>query len=129
MNKNPIHVGTTLGPYTPGLEIPCANSKILFVSGQIPIDQNTGEIISADFEKQARQVFANLSALLEKGGYNLKDVVKLTIFLTDLQNFSVVNEVCKEYLREPFPARSTVQISALPKGALLEIEAVALKNI
>ena len=129
MNKNPFHVGTTLGPYTPGLEISCTNSKILFVSGQIPIDQNSGEIVSVEFGKQARQVFANLSTILKKGGYELKDVVKLTIFLTDLQNFPAVNELCKEFLHEPFPARSTVQISALPKGALLEIEAIAFKDL
>ena len=125
MEKRPIQTGTPLGPYSPAMEVKFAGGTMLFVSGQIGID-TTGSLVSAEFGAQAEQVFLNLSAILEKAGRGFSDVVKVTIFLTDLANFAMVNELCKQYFKEPYPARATVQVAALPKGAQVEIEVTAL---
>ena len=98
---------------------------MLYASGQVPVDPATGELAGADIETQARQVFENLKQVLQAAGADFGSVVKTTVFLTDLANFGVVNDIYAEYFTEPYPARSCVQISALPKGALIEAELIA----
>lgn len=96
----------------------------VYISGQIPLDPKTMALVSDEIEKQAVQVFKNLQAVSEAAGGNLDAIVKLTIFLTDLNSFSVVNEVMSQFFNGPYPARSTIQVSALPKAAQIEVEAV-----
>lgn len=100
------------------------HGNTVYVSGQIPIDPDTGEIVSEDFEAQARQVFTNLAAIAEASGGSLADALKLGIFLTDLGQFATVNKVMAEFVPEPFPARAAVEVSALPKGVQVEADAV-----
>ena len=101
-----------------------ASSGLIFLSGQIPLDPATMELVSEDFRTQAEQVFKNLSAVAEAAGGSLADAVKFNAYLTDLANFPIVNEVMAEYVNEPYPARAAVGISQLPKGAQVEIEGV-----
>ena len=110
-----------LGPYSQGI----VAGGFFFASGQVPIDPATGELASETVEAQARQVFANLKQVLAAAGCGFADVLKTTVFLTDLDNFAEVNSIYAEYFVEPFPARSCVQIAALPKGSLLEVELIA----
>ncbi len=98
--------------------------NLLFVSGQIPLDPQSGEMVSEEFTQQAHQVFKNLIAIAEAAGTSLDNAVKLGVFLTDLGNFAALNEVMAEYVKAPFPARAAVEISALPRNALIEIDAV-----
>jgi 2-iminobutanoate/2-iminopropanoate deaminase len=110
-----------IGPYSQAIEY----DGTLYCSGQIPVNPATGEIPET-VEDQAHQVLANLRAVIEEAGGELEDIVKTTIFLTDLNTFSIVNSIYAEYFDEATaPARSTVQVAALPKGALIEIDAVA----
>ncbi len=96
----------------------------IWVSGQIPLDPATKELVKGDIETQARRVFDNIKAVVAAAGANLDAVVKTTIFLTDLSHFAPVNEVMAEYFREPYPARSTVGVAALPRGAQVEVECI-----
>ncbi len=109
-----------LGPYSQAVK----TGNIVYLSGQIPMDPHTLSLVSPDFRVQVETVFRYLRAVSEAAGGNLDAIVKLTIYLTDLANFPIVNEVMKRFFREPYPARSTVQISALPKAALIEVDAV-----
>ena len=111
-----------IGTYSQAIK----HGNTIYLSGQIPLDPNTMTIVSEDFEAQTMQVFANLQAVTEAAGANLDNIVKLTIFLTDLAHFSIVNEVMMRFFKEPYPARSTIQVSALPKAAQIEIEAVVV---
>lgn len=111
------------GPYSPAVE---ANGFI-FLSGQIPVNPNTGEIVS-DIKDAARQVLVNIQTLLGEAGLSLSNIVKTTIFLKNIADFTVVNEIYAEFFPHNPPARSTVEVSNLPKGVLLEIEAVAVKR-
>jgi reactive intermediate/imine deaminase len=97
---------------------------MVWVSGQIGLDPATGALVGDDFEAQARQVFRNLSAIAEAAGGSLGDVVKLTLFLTDLSEFAKANAIMAEHFTLPYPARSAVGVGSLPKGALFEAEAV-----
>lgn len=97
----------------------------VFTAGQIPLDPGTGEITGVTVAEQTERVVKNLQAVLAAAGCGLADVVKTTVYLTDLATFSEMNDVYRAYFREPFPARSTIQVAALPKGARVEIEAVA----
>jgi reactive intermediate/imine deaminase len=99
-------------------------SGLVFLSGQIPLDPATMEIVDGDFEARARRVFDNLAAVAEAAGGSLDDVVKLTVFLTDLGNFATVNDVMEEYFSEPFPARAAVGVASLPKGVDVEADAI-----
>src|SRR6187402_1694790 len=99
----------------------------LFVSGQIPMDPLSGEIISSDIKAEATQVMENLKAILTEAGLTFDNIVKTSIFLTDMQNFAQVNEVYGTYFTADFPARETVQVSALPKGVNVEISVIAVK--
>lgn len=98
--------------------------NLVFISGQIPFVPETMTVVDGDFAARARQVFSNLAAIAEAAGSSLDDAVKLTIFLTDLDNFATVNEVMAEFCREPYPARAAVQVAALPKGVDIEADAI-----
>ncbi len=98
----------------------------LFLSGQIPIDPNTGELIQGSIEQQTRQVLENIKGVLESQALRMEDVVKVTIFVKDMGNFNRVNEVYRHYFPSSPPARSTVEVARLPKNAEIEIEAIAL---
>jgi 2-iminobutanoate/2-iminopropanoate deaminase len=110
-----------IGPYSQAVRY----GNLVFTSGQIPIDPVTGNLVVGDIVKETEQVFVNLAAVLAAAGTSLERAVKTTVFLTDMGRFGKVNEVYARYFREPFPARSTVQVAALPKGVSVEIEVVA----
>lgn len=110
-----------IGPYSQAIRA----ANFLFLSGQIPLDPATGELVSGSIEAETHRVLKNLGAVLEAAGCTLGNVVKTTIFLTDLGDFAAVNGVYAEYFGDPAPARATVQVAALPRGARIEIEAVA----
>jgi 2-iminobutanoate/2-iminopropanoate deaminase len=112
-----------IGPYSQAIKA----GNLLFCSGQIPLDPKTGEMVGAsDVQVQARQVMQNLQAVLQAGGASFADVVKTTIYLKDLADFGAVNEVYGGYFKEAPPARATVQVAGLPRGALVEIDAIAV---
>jgi reactive intermediate/imine deaminase len=98
--------------------------RTVFISGQIPLDPVTMEVVAGDMEVLTRQVFDNLSAVAEAAGSSLNDVVKLTVYLTDLSHFTLVNHVMADYFNMPYPARAAVGVVALPKGAPVEIDAI-----
>lgn len=110
-----------VGPYSPAIRV----GDLVFCSGQIPIDPATGNLVDGDITAQTEQVMRNLAALCEAAGANLDNVVKTTVYMVDLAEFAKVNEVYGKYFTEPYPARATAQASALPKGARIEIEAIA----
>jgi 2-iminobutanoate/2-iminopropanoate deaminase len=113
-----------IGPYSQAVVAPAG--RLLFCSGQIPIDPKTGEMVGAgDVRVQAQRVMENLGAVLVAAGASFDAVVKTTIFLADLQDFAAVNEIYGVYFKDNPPARATVQAAGLPKGALIEIEAIA----
>ena len=112
-----------VGPYSQALEV----DGVLYCSGQIPIVPETGDILTGDIQEQAKQVMKNAEAVLKQADYSWKDIIKASIFLTDLGDFAKVNEIYASYLSEPFPARSCVQVAALPKGVNVEIEFLAKK--
>lgn len=114
------HAPQALGPYSQAVK---ANNTV-YLSGQIPLDPNTMELVQGDIEAQATQVFENLRAVAEAAGGSLNAAVKLNISLTDLGDFGKVNEVMSRYLDEPYPARACVGVAALPKGAAIEVEAI-----
>ncbi|MGE5624877.1 MAG: RidA family protein [Bacillota bacterium] len=109
-----------IGPYSQAVRV----GSTVYLSGQIPLDPRTGELVSGDFNLEVRRVFDNLKAVAETAGDGLKDVVRVTIYLTDLGHFPKVNEVMAEYFKEPYPARVTIGVAALPRGARVEIDAV-----
>lgn len=110
-----------VGPYAQAVEA----GGVVYTAGQVGLDPDTGELAGDDLATQARQAMDNLEAVLAAAGLGMGDVVKTTIFLTDIDEFGTVNEIYGGRLETPYPARSTVEVSALPKGALVEIEAVA----
>ncbi|MEN6621096.1 MAG: Rid family detoxifying hydrolase [Smithella sp.] len=112
-----------IGPYSSAVE---ANGFV-FLSGQIPVNPATGEII-INIREATRQVILNIQTVLEEAGLSLSNILKTTIFLKDINDFSAVNEIYAEYFSEQSPARSTVEVSNLPKGAVLEIDVIAVKN-
>jgi 2-iminobutanoate/2-iminopropanoate deaminase len=116
--------GKAIGPYSLGI----ANGDLLFISGQIPLDAATGRLVEGDVSAQARQSLENLKSVLEAAGLGFAHVVKTTIFLTDMGDFTAVNEVYKGYVAEPYPARSTIAVAALPLGAKVEIEMIASRS-
>ena len=102
-----------------------STENLTFISGQIPLDPATMEIVKGDFKSRARRVFMNIQAIAEEAGGSLNDICKLTIFLTNLNDFSAVNEVMEEYFDSPYPARAALEVSALPKGGRVEIDCIA----
>ncbi len=113
-----------IGPYSQAI----GEGQLLFTSGQLPIDPATGELRNSDIAAAARQVLSNLHAVLVAGGADMNTVIKTTVFLQDMHDFPAFNGVYAEFFQEPFPARSCVQVAALPKGALVEIEAIAVRR-
>lgn len=123
MSKKAIHsddAPAAIGTYSQAIR----SGNLVFLSGQIPLDPATMEIVDGDFETRARRVFANLQAVARAAGGELDDIVKLTIFLTDLGNFATVNAVMEEFFTPPFPARAAVGVAALPKGVDVEADAI-----
>ena len=120
----PIHSNeapNAIGPYSQAVRV----GDTVYLSGQIPLDPQTMELVEGDIEARARRVFDNLAAVMQEAGGSLSDIVKLTIYLVDLEQFGQVNEVMAEYFDAPFPSRASVAVAALPKGAPIEVEAVA----
>ena len=123
MPRQPVRTAdapAAIGPYSQATR--CGNT--VFVSGQIPLDPATGELVAGDIAAQARRAFDNLRAVCQAGGGSMDDVARVGLYLTDLSQFAVVNAVMAEYFTEPYPARSTIEVSALPKGAQFEVDAV-----
>ena len=111
-----------IGPYSQGIKA----GKTIYVSGQIPIDPATGEFAGQDIETQTRQSLTNIKNILKEAGADMSDVVKTTVLLNDIADFAAMNKVYAEFFTEPYPARAAFQVAAIPKGALVEIEAVAV---
>lgn len=109
-----------IGPYSQAVRA----GNTVYLSGQIPLDPKSGELVSGDFAVETRRVFDNLKAVAEAAGDGFKDVVRVTVYLTDLGNFPKVNEIMAEYFEEPYPARVTIGVASLPRGARVEIDAV-----
>lgn len=109
-----------IGPYSQGVKV----GGMLYLSGQIPLDPETQALVEGGIADQVRRVFDNLTAVAEAGGARLMDTVKLTVYLTDIDDFAAVNEVMAEYFAEPYPARAAVGVAALPKGARVEADAI-----
>ena len=114
---------SAIGPYSQAVQA----GDVVFVSGQLPIDPATGEFAGADIASQTKQSLTNIKAILESQGLGMEDVVKTTVFLADIRDFAAINTIYANYFTGEAPARSCVQAAALPKGALFEIEAVAVK--
>lgn len=111
-----------IGPYSQAIEV----NKVMYLSGQIPLIPETGEMETGDIVAQTTQVMKNIGAVLEANDLTYKNVVKTTVFLTDLNDFAVVNDIYAEYFTKKEPARSCIQVAALPKGAKIEIESIAV---
>ena len=122
--KQVIHTDkapAAIGPYSQAIQI----GQLLFTSGQVPIDPETGAIVEGGIQEQARQSLNNIKAILNAAGTNMGAVVKTTVFLPDRNDFAAMNEVYAQFFQEPYPARSAVQVARLPKDVLVEIEAIA----
>ena len=125
MPRQPIHSNAApkaIGPYSQAVRAGGA----LYLSGQVPLDPATGEMVAGDIGAQATRVFENLKAVLAAGGATFEDVVRVAIYMPDLGHFAAVNEVMQRYFREPYPARSTIGVAALPRGAAVEIDLIAV---
>ena len=125
MEKKPVSTNkapSAIGPYSQGI---IAAGTAVFISGQIPIDPATGSVAGSGIETQARQSLNNLKAVLEAAGAGLENVVKTTVFLTDMNDFAAMNAIYAEFFTENHPARSAVQVAKLPKDVKIEIEAIA----
>ena len=123
MNKEAIHsdgAPSAIGTYSQAVK----SGQFVFLSGQIPLDPATMEIVEGDFETRTRRVFENLKAVAEQAGSDLDHIVKVTIYLTDLDNFAIVNSVMADYFQAPYPARAALGVASLPKGADVEAEAI-----
>ncbi|MDA3879920.1 MAG: RidA family protein [Prolixibacteraceae bacterium] len=126
MKKQIIHTEkapAAVGPYNQAIEM----NGMLFISGQVPLNPQTGKLVEADISKQTTQVLENIGAILEQAGYSYANVVKTTCLLTDMANFKAMNEVYASYFKTEQPARAAFAVKELPLGALIEIEAIAIK--
>ena len=124
-NKAVIHTDSApaaIGTYSQAVKV----NNTVYLSGQIPLDPQTMELVEGDIKVHIRRVFDNLKAVCEASGGNLSDIVKLNIFLTDLGNFAAVNEVMAEYFNQPFPARAAIGVNQLPKGAQVEMDGIVV---
>lgn len=125
MPRQAIHSDSApqaIGPYSQAVRA----GNTLYLSGQIPLDPATGALVTGDIAAQATRVFENLKAVLAAGGATFDDVVRVAIYMTDLGHFGAVNEVMARYFREPYPARSTIGVAALPKGVAIEVDVIAV---
>ncbi|MGH8074749.1 MAG: RidA family protein [Lysobacter sp.] len=123
MSRTPIHTEqapAAIGPYSQAVRM----GATVFLSGQIPLDPATGEIVAGDISAQARRAFDNLKAVCEAGGGSLAQVARLGLYVTNLGDFAAVNAVMADYFDAPYPARSTIEVSGLPKGAAFEVDAI-----
>ena len=123
MAKEPIHTArapAAIGPYSQAVRA----GNTVYLSGQIPLDPKTMELVKGDIRAQIRQVFDNLAAVAEAAGGSLANAVRISVYLTDLANFPVVNEIMKEYCKEPFPARAAIGVAQLPRGAAVEVDGI-----
>ncbi|AXA83319.1 reactive intermediate/imine deaminase [Lysobacter oculi] len=123
MPRQPIHTDhapAAIGPYSQAVK----SGQTVFLSGQIPLDPATGEVVAGDIEAQARRAFDNLKAVCAAAGGDLGDIQRLGLYLTDLSQFGAVNAVMGEYFDAPYPARSTIEVSGLPKGVMFEVDAI-----
>jgi 2-iminobutanoate/2-iminopropanoate deaminase len=114
---------SAIGPYSQAVEI----NNMLFLSGQIPVNPETGELVNSNIKEQTTQVFKNIKAVLNAAGYSIDNIIKTTVFLSDMSSFSEMNEVYAAQFSEDYPARSAVAVKELPKKALIEIEVIAVK--
>lgn len=124
--KKAIHTNKApqaIGPYSQAIDA----GDFAFVSGQIPLDPETMEVVDGDIAKQTEQVMNNLDAILKEAGLSFKNVVKFTIYITNMEDFAVINEAYAKFLEEPYPARATVEVSKLPKGVGVEMDVIAKK--
>ena len=119
-NKAPA----AIGPYSQAIEV----NGMIYTSGMIPIDPSTGEFVTGSVEAQAEQAISNLEALLAASGSSIEKAVKTVVFISNMDDFGKINEVYAKHFKEPYPARSCVQVARLPKDVAIEIEAVAVKN-
>jgi reactive intermediate/imine deaminase len=125
MPRQPVHTDrapAAIGPYSQAVQ----RGGMVFLSGQIALDPNTGLLVEGDIEAQARRAFDNLRAVCEAAGGNFGDVMRLGLYLTDLDDFARVNQVMSEYFGAPFPARSTIGVASLPRGAQFEVDAILM---
>jgi reactive intermediate/imine deaminase len=125
MPRQPIHsdrAPAAIGPYSQAVR----RGETVFLSGQIPLDPATGLLVEGDIEAQARRAFDNLKAVCEAAGGSLDDVVRLGLYLIDLDQFARVNAVMSDYFEAPYPARSTIGVSSLPRGAQFEVDAIVV---
>jgi reactive intermediate/imine deaminase len=126
MAKEPIH--TRLAPAAIGTYSQAIRSgNTVYLSGQIPLDPATMQVVTGDIRSQIKRVFDNLAAVAEAAGGTLNDAVRVTVYLTDLANFPVVNEVMAEYFAEPYPARAAIGVAALPRGVAVEVDAILVR--
>jgi 2-iminobutanoate/2-iminopropanoate deaminase len=119
---NSAGTAAAIGPYSPALRI----GNLLFLSGQIPLDPATGQVVEGDIAVQTRRVLDNMGALLQAGGAEFAHVAKTTIYLADMADFAIVNEIYATYFSQPYPARATVQVARLPRDVRVEIDALAV---
>ncbi len=119
---SPAGAPPVLGPYSPGLRA----GNLIFLSGSIPLDPATGQLVEGDIARQTTQALDNVRALLESAGASFRHVVKTTVFLADMNEFAAMNDVYAAYFSKPYPARSTVQVARLPKDCKVEIEVIAV---
>jgi len=125
MEKHVIHTDAApaaVGPYSQAIAVP--PGRLVFLSGQIGLEPASGELVSENFEGQVRQAFANMQAVIAAAGGTMERIVKLTLYLTDLSKFASANAIMAELIPQPFPARSTLGVASLPKGAQFEVEAI-----
>ena len=113
-----------IGPYSQAIEV----NGMIYTSGMIPIDPSTGELVTGSVEAQAEQAISNLEALLAASGSSIEKAVKTVVFISNMDDFGKINKVYAKHFKEPYPARSCVQVARLPKDVAIEIEAVAVKN-
>jgi len=123
MSRTPVNTDlapAAIGPYSQALRA----GNTVYLSGQIPLDPATGEIVSSDIEAQIAQVFDNLEAVARAAGGSLQAAVKINVFLTDLAHFPLINQIMEQRLKQPYPARAAIEVSALPKGVAVEADAI-----
>lgn len=123
MNRKSIHTKdapAAIGTYSQAIQV----GNVVYLSGQIPLDAKTGELIHGDISIQIEQVFKNLKAVAEAAGTSLQNAIKITVYLTDLSHFATVNEIMAAYFEEPYPARAALGVASLPRGAAVEADAI-----
>lgn len=123
MTRRVIHTPrapAAIGPYSQAI----GAGGMVFLSGQVGLDPETGQLVAGGFEAEARRVFANLAAVAEAAGSSLAAAARVTVYLTDFGQFAVANRIMQEYFREPYPARVTIGVASLPRGALIEVDCI-----